>query len=65
MGCPDLKSSGTIFNYNIRTYFIDVNLGSCFMTFGFKGDDVGVFLSTRAEFFMIDYHGYAAGKKKN
>ena len=51
--------------FQVRTHFIDVNMGSCFMTFGFKGEDVGVFLSTRAEFFMLDYHGYAAGKKKN
>ncbi len=50
--------------FQVRTHFIDVNMGSCFMTFGFKGDQVGLFISTRAEFFMLDYLGYAAGKKK-
>lgn len=49
--------------FQVRTHFIDVNMGSCFMTFGFKGDDVGIFFGTRAEFFMRDYHGYATGKR--
>ena len=51
--------------FQVRTHFIDINMGSSFMTFGFKGDKVGLFISTRAEFFMRDYLGYAAGKKVN
>ncbi|MBQ8658390.1 MAG: serine hydrolase [Clostridia bacterium] len=45
----------------IANYIIDTNFGSCFMTFGFKGDEVGIMLNKRAEFFMEDYEGYAGG----
>lgn len=46
----------------LRNYIVDSSLGNCFMTFGFKGDEVGVMLNKRAEFFMDDYQGYAGGK---
>ena len=48
----------------LRVYITDTNLGSCFMTFGFKNDEVGVMLNKRAEFFMEDYVGYAGGKRR-
>ncbi|MBQ7879459.1 MAG: hypothetical protein IJ317_02295, partial [Clostridia bacterium] len=47
----------------LRTYIADSNLGSCFMTFGFKGDEVGVMMNKRAEFFMDDYVGFAGGRR--
>ena len=48
----------------LRVYVTDTNFGSCFMTFGFKNDEVGVMLNRRAEFYMDDYQGYAGGKKR-
>lgn len=47
----------------LRVYITDSSLGNCFMTFGFKGDDVGVSMFKRAEFFMDGYQGFAGGKR--
>jgi hypothetical protein len=33
------------------------------MTFGFKGDEVGVMMHKTAEFFMNEYTGFAGGYK--
>ena len=46
----------------LRVYITDTSFGNCFMTFGFKGDEVGIMLNKRAEFFMDDYVGYAGGE---
>lgn len=48
----------------VRNYIVDTNFGNCFMTFGFKGDEVGLMFNKRAEFFMEDYEGYAGGKRR-
>lgn len=48
----------------LRVYITDTNFGSCFMTFGFKKDQVGIMLNKRAEFFMEDYIGYAGGERR-
>ena len=45
----------------LRVYITDVNMGNCFMTFGFKGDEVGIMLNKRMEFALQDYQGYAGG----
>ena len=45
----------------LRTYITDVNFGSCFITFGFKGEEVGVMMNQRGEFFLRDYAGFAGG----
>ena len=47
----------------LRVYIVDTNFGNCFMTFGFKNDEVGVYMYKRAEFFMQEYEGYAGGKR--
>lgn len=47
----------------LRVYIIDNSFGNCFMTFGFKDDEVGLMLNKRAEFFMEDYAGFAGGRK--
>ena len=49
----------------LRTYITDVNFGSCFITFGFKGEEVGVMMNQRGEFFLRDYAGFAGGKRIN
>lgn len=48
----------------VRNYIIDTNFGNCFMTFGFKNDEVGVLMSKRAEFFMDDYAGMFGGRRE-
>lgn len=48
----------------IRNYIIDTNFGNCFMTFSFKGDEVGLMFNKRAEFFMDDYVGFGGGRKE-
>ncbi len=48
----------------VRSYIVDTNLGNCFMTFGFKGEEVGLAFNKRAEFFMDDYAGFAGGRKE-
>lgn len=48
----------------LRVHFIDINMGSCYINFGFKGDEVGICAMKRAEFFAFDYEGYASGSKK-
>lgn len=45
----------------LRVYIVDSSLGNCFMTFGFKGNEVGVMMNKRAEFFMDEYVGFAGG----
>jgi hypothetical protein len=45
----------------LRVYIVDSNMGNCFMTFGFKGEEVGVMMNKRAEFFLDDYCGFAGG----
>ena len=47
----------------IRTYVIDDCLGNLFITLGFKGDEVGVEMRKRAEFFLDDYDGFAYGER--
>lgn len=47
----------------LRVYITDSSLGNCFMTFGFKGDEVGITVFKRAEFFMDGYGGFTGGWK--
>jgi CubicO group peptidase (beta-lactamase class C family) len=47
----------------LRVYIVDYSFGNCFMTFGFKGDEVGVMMHKTAEFFMNEYTGFAGGYK--
>lgn len=47
----------------LRVYIVDSSLGNCFMTFGFKNDEIGIMLNKRAEFFMDDYVGFAGGRR--
>lgn len=51
----------------IRTYIVDSVLGNCFMNFGFRGEggeEIGVSMHKRAEFFMEDYAGFAGGARR-
>ena len=49
----------------LRAYIIDTSFGNLFITFSFKGEQVGVYASKRAEFFLEDYEGIFGGRRKN
>ena len=48
----------------LRIYITDTSFGQTIITFSFKGDEVGIYASKRAEFFLDDYQGVASGKLK-
>ena len=46
----------------IKVQIIDKYFGNMIMIFGFKGDEVGIFMSKTAEAFLQEYQGFACGK---
>lgn len=46
----------------LRTYLIDNYFGNFTATFGFKGDQVGLYMVKTAEWFLDEYQGMAGGK---
>lgn len=46
----------------LKVQVIDKYFGNLHIQFGFKDDEVGVFMTKTAENFMNEYQGYAAGK---
>jgi CubicO group peptidase (beta-lactamase class C family) len=49
--------------FNLEVYVTDIHLGGLRISFGFKGDEIGVFMTKQAEFFMDEYSGFAGGKR--
>ncbi len=47
----------------IRTFIIDDHLGNLTTTLSFKGDEIAVYMSKNAEFFLDDYTGFAGGSR--
>ena len=50
----------------LRLYvqIIDKYFGNMSMEFGFKGDEVGIYMQRNAEAFLDEYMGYACGRKR-
>jgi len=48
---------------NMEVYITDIHLGGLRISFAFKGDEIGVFMTKQAEFFMDEYNGFAGGKR--
>jgi hypothetical protein len=46
----------------IKVQIIDKYFGQMSMEFGFKGDEVGIYMQKTAEAFLDEYQGYACGK---
>ena len=42
----------------------DIHLGGLRISFAFKGDDISIFMTKQAEFFMDEYNGFAGGKRQ-
>jgi hypothetical protein len=48
--------------FNLEVYITDIHLGGLRISFAFKGEEIGVFMTKQAEFFMDEYSGFAGGK---
>ena len=49
----------------LRVYITDNCLGNVFITFGFKGNEVGIGMQKIGEFYLNDYVGLTGGEKTN
>lgn len=48
---------------NLEVYITDIHLGGLRISFAFKGEEIGVFMTKQAEFFLDEYNGFAGGKR--
>ena len=49
---------------NLEVYITDMHLGGLRISFAFKGEEIGVFMTKQAEFFLDEYSGFAGGKRQ-
>jgi len=48
---------------NMEVYITDIHLGGLRISFAFKGDEISVFMTKQAEWFLDEYNGFAGGKR--
>ncbi|MCC6455906.1 MAG: serine hydrolase [Caldilineaceae bacterium] len=48
---------------NLEVYITDHYLGGLRISFAFKGEEIGVFMTKQAEWFLDEYNGFAGGKR--
>jgi hypothetical protein len=48
---------------NLEVTITDNYLGGLRIAFAFKGDEIGVFMTKQAEWFLDEYQGFAGGKR--
>lgn len=48
---------------NMEVYITDIYLGGIRISFVFKGEEIGVFMTKQAEWFLDEYNGFAGGKR--
>jgi len=48
---------------NMEVYITDIYLGGIGISFAFKGEEIGVFMTKQAEWFLDEYNGFAGGKR--
>jgi CubicO group peptidase (beta-lactamase class C family) len=48
---------------NMEIYITDIHLGGLRISFAFKGEEIGVFMTKQAEWFLDEYNGFAGGKR--
>jgi CubicO group peptidase (beta-lactamase class C family) len=48
---------------NLEVYITDNYLGGLRISFAFKGEEIGVFMTKQAEWFLDEYDGFAGGKR--
>jgi CubicO group peptidase (beta-lactamase class C family) len=49
---------------NMEVAITDIHLGGLRISFAFKGDEIGVFMTKQAEWFLDEYQGFAGGKRQ-
>ncbi|MBE7053227.1 MAG: serine hydrolase [Ruminococcaceae bacterium] len=49
---------------HIYVQIVDKYFGNAHMTFSFKGNEIGVLMRKTAEYFLMEYNGFAGGKIK-
>lgn len=49
---------------HIYVQIVDKYFGNAHMTFSFKGDEIGILMRKTAEYFLMEYNGFAGGKIK-
>lgn len=49
---------------NLEIYITDNYLGALRISFAFKGEEIGVFMTKQAEWFLDEYAGFAGGRRK-
>ena len=48
---------------NLEVLITDDYLGGLRITFAFKGDEISIFMTKQAEWFLDEYSGFAGGKR--
>jgi CubicO group peptidase (beta-lactamase class C family) len=48
---------------NMEVYITDIYLGGLRISFAFKGEEIGVFMTKQAEWFLDEYDGFAGGRR--
>ena len=48
---------------NMEVYITDNHLGGLRISFAFKGQEIGIFMTKQAEWFLDEYTGFAGGKR--
>lgn len=49
--------------FNLEVFITDHYLGGLRVSFAFKGEEIGVFMTKQAEWFLDEYSGFAGGKR--
>jgi hypothetical protein len=63
----DCLASGAWINeqtFNMEVDITDIYLGGLRISFAFKGEEIGVFMTKQAEWFLDEYNGFAGGKRR-
>ncbi|MDE2888847.1 MAG: serine hydrolase [Gemmatimonadota bacterium] len=48
---------------NMEILITDIYLGRLMISFAFKGEEIGVFMTKQAEWFLDEYNGFAGGRR--
>ncbi len=48
---------------NLEVYISDIYLGGLRISFAFKGEEISIFMTKQAEWFLDEYDGFAGGKR--
>jgi hypothetical protein len=48
---------------NMEVYITDICLGELRISFAFKGEEIGAFMTKQAEWFIDEYSGFSGGRR--